>query len=152
MRGALELRSRRTRRFRRNQPRPKSFGNRNIINSTLQVILLLFTADTRVRRWYTGVHTFSYAGEDVAQINDLVARIVFGYGHRSPSPQLAQTQHAQTDALFERFVSFSVRYKLQMLTAFVLHYGTAGIRFAQLSTDKTSMMRLVIDQQIIVAK
>jgi len=37
------------------------------------------------------VHTFSYASEHVAQIDDLVAWIVFGYGHRPPSPQLPQT-------------------------------------------------------------
>jgi len=35
------------------------------------------------------VHTFGYASEDVAQIDDLVTWIVLGYGHRSPSPQLS---------------------------------------------------------------
>lgn len=34
-------------------------------------------------------NTFSYSSENVAQINDLIAWIVFGYGHRSPSPELS---------------------------------------------------------------
>lgn len=53
------------------------------------------------------VHTFGYTSEDVAQIDDLVAWVVFGYGHRSSSPQFTQAQGTQTDALFERLYFFA---------------------------------------------